>query len=298
MRLTLVRHSTVLVEMAGHRLIVDPMLDPPNARGPVRGTPNGVPNPLVPLPMPIEEVIAGVDAVLLTHTHEDHIDAAGVLGLPRPLPWFCQPEDLADLQPVGLTDMRPLAVGGPVEWEGITITRTGGRHGREEAAIAGLGPVSGFVLTAAGEPTVYIAGDTVWCPEVEAAIAAHAPGVIVVNAGGARFLQGGTITMEAGDVVATAQAAPDAVVVPTHVEAINHCLETRADLRAGVDAAGVGERVRILADGESLEACTPARDRSGLLAGGPTLRGAGSAARPAPPGPSRRRPRRRRTPPA
>lgn len=253
MRLTLLRHSTLVVEFGGRRLMVDPMLDAPNARGPVRGTPNERPNPLVPLPVSAEDAVAGIEAVLLTHTHVDHLDAAGFRSLPRPLPWFVQPEDTADLQPLELPDLRPVPMGGAVEWEGITITRTGGRHGREEQMVAGLGPVSGYVLSAEGSPTLYIAGDTVWCPEVERAIADHYPDVIVVNAGGARFLQGGTITMETADVVATAVAAPWAVVVPTHMEAINHCLQTRAELAEGVAAAGVGGRVRIPADGETLQ---------------------------------------------
>lgn len=254
MKLTLWRHSTLGVDVGGRRFMVDPMLDAPGARGPVRGTPNERPNPLVPLPVTAEDAVEGVEAVLVTHTHVDHLDAAGVMSLPRGLPWFVQGEDLAELQPLELPDIRPLGADEAVEWEGVRIVRTGGRHGREEPVIAGLGPVSGFVLSAAGEPTVYVAGDTVWCPEVEAAIDRHRPEVIVVNAGAARFLQGGTITMEAADVVATARAAPSALVVPTHMEAINHCLETRAELAAAVAEAGVAERVRILADGESLTA--------------------------------------------
>lgn len=254
MRVTLWRHATLGIEMAGRRLILDPMLDPPAARGPVRGTPRERPNPLVPLPASAEDVVAGVEAVLVTHTHVDHLDAAGVMSLPRGLPWFVQPEDMADLQPLELPDMRPVPAGGTVEWEGVRITRTGGRHGRDEQTVAGLGPVSGYVLAADGEPTLYVAGDTVWCPDVERAIAAHSPDVVVVNAGGARFLEGGTITMEAADVVAVARAAPGATVVPVHMEAINHCLETRGELAAAVAAAGVDDRVRILADGESLDA--------------------------------------------
>lgn len=248
MRLTLVRHATLLLEVGGHRLMVDPMLDPAGARGPVRGTPEERPNPLVGLPMEPERAVDGVDAVLLTHTHVDHLDAMGVNALPPGLPWFCQPEDVEDLSPLGL-DPRPLELGVPLVWEGLTVRRTGGRHGREEAIVRGLGPVSGFVVEAPDEPTVYVAGDTVWCPEVEAAIADHSPGVIVVNAGGARLLHGGSITMEAGDVIAVCGAAPAARVVAVHMEAINHCLETRGDLAEALASAGVADRVSIPADG-------------------------------------------------
>ena len=133
-----------------------------------------------------------------------------------------------------------MPAGGPVEWEGLTIHRTGGRHGRDDAWSRASAPVSGFVVAADGEPTLYVAGDTVWCDEVAEAIAAHSPDWIVVNAGGARFLEGGTITMEAADVVAVAEAAPGARVVAVHMEAINHCLETRAALAAALAEAGVG----------------------------------------------------------
>jgi L-ascorbate metabolism protein UlaG (beta-lactamase superfamily) len=251
-RLTLLRHATLRLEIGGHALLVDPMLDAPGARAPVRGTPQERPNPLVPLPVSVREAVDGVDAALVTHTHVDHLDAAGVTALiPLGVPLFCQPEDVEDLAQLGL-DLRPLPLGAPVPWEGLTIHRTGGRHGREEAMIRGLGPVSGFVVAAAGEPTVYVAGDTVWCPEVAEAIEAHRPDVIVVNAGGARFLEGGTVTMEAADVAAVAEAAPGARVVAVHMEAINHCLETRADLAAALAAAGADGRVAIPADGETL----------------------------------------------
>ena len=252
MRITLVRHATLLIDYAGRRIMVDPMLDAAGARGPVRGTPEERPNPLVELPFPAAEAAAGVDAVLLTHTHVDHLDAAGVTSLAPGVVWFCQPEDVDDVEPIGPTDVRPVPADAPLEWEGVTIHRTGGRHGREEAAVQGLGPVSGFVLSAAGEPTLYVAGDTVWCPEVEAALAAHSPDWIVLNAGGARFLQGGTITMEAGDVIAVAGAAPSAQIAVVHMEAINHCLETRSALSRRLQEAGLDARVHVPADGEVL----------------------------------------------
>jgi L-ascorbate metabolism protein UlaG (beta-lactamase superfamily) len=251
-RLTLLRHATLRLEIGGRALLVDPMFDAPGARAPVRGTPAERPNPLVPLPVSVREAVAGIDAAVVSHTHVDHLDAAGVTALiALGLPVFCQPEDLGDLGQLGL-DLRPVPAGGSVEWEGLAIHRTGGRHGRDEAMVRSLGAVSGFVVAVDREPTVYLAGDTVWCPEVAAAIEAHRPDWIVVNAGGARFLEGGTVTMEAADVVAVTEAAPAAQVVAVHMEAINHCLETRADLAAALASAGADVRVAIPADGETL----------------------------------------------
>jgi hypothetical protein len=58
--------------------------------------------------------------------------------------------------------------------------------------------------------------------------------------------------MEAADVAAVAEAAPEARVVAVHMEAINHCLETRAELAAALAASGLEGRVAIPADGETV----------------------------------------------
>ena len=249
MRLRLIRHATLILEYNGHRFIIDPMLDEAGARAAIENSPNPRRNPLVPLPMPTAEVLDGVEAVLVTHTHSDHWDAAAAEMLAKNLPLFCQVEDEQKFQSQGFRAVR--VVREAVTWNGIEIMRTGGQHGRGAIGRA-MAPVSGFVLQASGEPTLYIAGDTIWCEEVHRALSEFRPAVVVVNAGAAQFLEGGPITMSADDVIATCQAAKDAKVVAVHMEAINHCLLTRADLGFQLEAARVADSVEIPADGELL----------------------------------------------
>jgi len=244
MHLRLVRHATLVAEVGPHRLLVDPMLDPAGARGPVESTPNPRPNPLVELPEPPESVVEGITGVVVTHLHEDHLDATARRLLPD-VPVFCQPEDAEALRELA-ADVRP--VEGELEWDGIRIVRTGGRHGTGELG-ASLGPVSGFVLVGEGEPVLYVAGDTVWAPEVEAALDDHEPDLVVLNAGGARFTEGDPITMTAEDVVAVARRAPQARIVAVHLEAMNHCVETRADLAERLHAEELHEQVTVPDDG-------------------------------------------------
>jgi L-ascorbate metabolism protein UlaG (beta-lactamase superfamily) len=246
MRLWLVRHATLHVEAGGLRLLVDPQLDPPGTRPPVENTANSRRNPLVALPEPAQVAVQRLAAVLVTHLHRDHLDATALELLPRDLPVLCQPSDEVTLREHGFTDVR--AVDGSVELGPLRISRTGGRHGTGEIAER-MGPVSGFVVAADGEPTLYIAGDTVWCEPVAAALDAHTPDVVVVNAGAARFTSGDPITMTAGDVVAVARHAPAARVVAVHLEAVNHCEETRADLHQRLHTDGLLERVTVPEDG-------------------------------------------------
>ncbi|HEY7731311.1 MAG TPA: MBL fold metallo-hydrolase [Gaiellaceae bacterium] len=236
MRLTLIRNATVILELAGRRVLVDPMLDDAGARPPVENTSNPVRNPTVPLPFPAEEVVRGVDAVVVTHRHRDHLDARGEELTPRDVPVFCQPEDEQALRELGL-DAR--AVADELTWEGLRIARTPARHGSGAVADA-LAPVSGFVL---GE--LYLTGDTVWYEGVEEAIARHRPRAAVVNAGGAEFLEGGPIVMGIDDVREVAARVP--TVVAVHLEAVNHCFLTRAELAAAVPG------VVIPRDGETVE---------------------------------------------
>lgn len=249
MELTLVRHATLVLEIAGRRLLVDPMLDAAGARPAVADTPNQRPNPLVELPIGVDELVRDLDAVLVSHLHEDHLDETAVNRLAGGLPVLCQPADAERLAELGFRDVR--AVEDEVSLDGLEVRRTYGRHGQGEVADT-LAPVCGFVLVGGEEPTIYIAGDTIWCPEVETALAKHRPDVVVVNAGAACFTESDPITMTAADVLATAEHADRARLLAVHMDAVNHCLLSRSELRTELATSGVGERVLIPEDGEHL----------------------------------------------
>jgi L-ascorbate metabolism protein UlaG (beta-lactamase superfamily) len=249
MHLRLIRNATLRLELGGRRLLVDPMLDPGGTRPPVEDTENDRRNPLVELPEPAEVVIAGIDAVLVTHMHRDHFDDTAARLLPKDLPVLCQPEDAERLRSHGFTDVRPVEAS--AELDGVELTRTPARHGSGETA-ALMAPVSGFLLRDPAGRTLYVAGDTVLYDAVEAVLDEHRPDVVVVNAGGARFRGGEPIVMDAGDVVAVARRAPDARVVAVHLEAINHCVETRADLHQRLHEEGLADRVTVPEDGAAV----------------------------------------------
>jgi len=234
--LTLVRNATLRLRIAGRTILVDPMLDDAGARSPIENTANQIPNPTVGLPTPAEDVVRGLDAVVITHRHRDHLDEHAEELLPHDVPVLCQPDDEEALRALGF-DAR--AVDDELDWDGLRVVRTPARHGTGAIAEV-LAPVSGFLLE-----DLYIAGDTVWYEGVEETIARHRPRAAVVNAGGAQFLEGGLIIMGIDDVREVAERVP--TVVAVHLEAINHCFLTRAELREALPTVLVPE------DGETLE---------------------------------------------
>jgi L-ascorbate metabolism protein UlaG (beta-lactamase superfamily) len=223
----LIRHATLMLETSAGRILVDPMLRAAATTPPIENTPNPQRNPLVDLPLPVEDVVDDVDLCIVTHLHGDHFDDL----LPREVPILTQPESADDLRARGYTS---------VSTSHPQIVMTRGRHGRDEGTVAALGPVSGWIVDG-----IYIAGDTVWCEDVERALREHHPHSVVVNAGGAHFLGGEPIVMDAGDVLRVREAT-DAQVVVVHLEAINHCVERR-DVYRAIDG------IVVPGDGQSLE---------------------------------------------
>jgi L-ascorbate metabolism protein UlaG (beta-lactamase superfamily) len=221
-RITLVRHATLLLETSVGRILVDPMLRARGTSPPIENTPNPRPNPLVDLPFAAEEVLDGVDLCIVTHLHRDHFDDL----IPLDLPILTQPESAEELRSRGHTN---------VTTSHAAIAMTRGRHGTGTIG-AELGPVSGWVVDG-----IYVAGDTILCDEVLDAIDRHQPRAVIANAGGARFDEGDPIVMTAADVAAL--PLPAAVV---HLEAINHCIEGR-DRYRGL------ENVLVPDDGETFE---------------------------------------------
>lgn len=253
MQIQLLRHATAVIGSGGLRLLTDPMLSPKGAMAPVDQSPKMRPNPLVALPLDkagLDGLLEKLDGVLVTHMHRDHFDDEAARLLSKEKPVFCQPGDEEKLRDLGFKEVRP--VRDKLAWKGLTITRTGGRHGSALMS-ARMGPVSGFVLEAAGEPKLYIAGDTIWCPEVRQALAEHRPDAVVAYAGAARFLLGGRITMSVCDIDRVAKQAPSAKIVAVHMEAFNHCMLTRKQLRGFLGKKGLSGRVYVPEDGETVQ---------------------------------------------
>lgn len=99
-------------------------------------------------------------------------------------------------------------------------------------------PVSGFVFE--GDETLYIAGDTIRYEPVEQTLDRFDPDMVVLNGGEAQFDQGEPITMGIEDINAVREAT-GATVAVVHMEAINHYLLLREELRSETEDVVVPE---------------------------------------------------------
>jgi L-ascorbate metabolism protein UlaG (beta-lactamase superfamily) len=249
MKIQLIRHATIRLQYAGVSFLIDPMFSDAGVNPPIHNSTNDRRNPLVPLPVNIDTLLTA-DAVLVTHLHQDHWDAAAAAALPKSTPILCQPGDDAAIASAGFDSVT--AIHSIFTFKNVRISRTGGEHGSGEIGQK-MGQVSGFVLQAEEEPTLYIAGDTIWCEDTVQALDTYHPDVTIVNAGGARFVIGDPITMDADDVISLSRHASYTRVIAVHMDTINHCLTTRADLQARLMEEGLRGQVAIPEDGDWLD---------------------------------------------
>jgi N-acyl-phosphatidylethanolamine-hydrolysing phospholipase D len=162
---TWIGHSTVLLQVGGLNLLLDPMWSerafPVQWMGPRRIMPPAV--PLAALPP--------IDVVLLSHSHYDHLDRSTVERLARSHPdavWVAPLELGAYLRGFGAHDVVELDWWERVELNGAAITATPARH----FSARRLGDRNetlwcGYAIEIAGR-RAYFAGDTAYHPEFAA----------------------------------------------------------------------------------------------------------------------------------
>lgn len=248
LRFQLWRHATLLIEVDGKRILVDPMLSRKEAMDPIQNAGNSNRIPMVDLPFDEDALgqwLKQLDAVMVTHTHRDHWDLAAQELIPKNTLIICQPADESKIKGQGFTRVK--AIDREWTWDNIAIRRTDGQHGTGEIGKK-MGPVSGFVIEHHSD-RLYIAGDTIWCNDVERAIKDHQPTHVVVNGGGAKFLEGSAITMTTDDVVKLSSFS-SAVISVVHLETINHCLQRRKDFREIIEKHQLQNRILVPSDGE------------------------------------------------
>lgn len=253
MKVTQIRNATVLLEWGGVRLVVDPMLAPQGALPALKYFGGGRRNPVVDLPPNAAELLDGATHALITHCqrgHFDHLDRAGKRWLrERQLPVLCMPGDAEYLRSRGL-EVQVLNAQGSTPWQGGTIDPVPCLHGRGWIGRL-MAHGHGHVLRMPGEPSVYIAGDTVLTETVIDAVRRFQPDLSILPAGGAAMDLGSELIMDADEALRLA-AVGKGMFLMNHLEALDHCPTRRADLLAEARRRGLGHRVLVPQDGEEI----------------------------------------------
>jgi L-ascorbate metabolism protein UlaG (beta-lactamase superfamily) len=244
-RITLIGGPTAIIEVGPFRFLTDPTFDGPGDYKLPQVTLTKTSRPALAL-----DQIGPIDAVLLSHDqHADNLDNSGR-------------SFLAQVPRVFTTVVGAGRLGGHVEglkpWQSvtlskpdggsITITATPARHGP-----AGIEPfageVIGFVLQSSDSAPIYITGDTVWYDSVAEVARRFKAGIVLLFAGAAQTRGPFHLTMDTNDAIETAQAFPDAVIVPVHYEGWQHYRQSGEDLLKTFSALGFGSRLRLLEPG-------------------------------------------------
>lgn len=144
-RLRWLGHATVRLEMSGKRFLFDPLLA--GGIGPVRR--RGKSPDLDVLP---------VDAVLISHAHQDHLHLASLRQLDR-TSVVVLPRGAGQLaRRLGFDDVRELGVDEATNVGDVRIRAVPAAHDGRRMPFGPVAPALGYILE--GEDRVYFAGDT------------------------------------------------------------------------------------------------------------------------------------------
>jgi len=149
-------HATVVCQIGDAVVVVDPVLSDrigPKIGGRTVGPRRQTPPPVSPA------ALRGVDVVLITHAHFDHLDRPTLEGMVDPRTRVVVPPGCARLVPPGFAGVLELGVGRTESVSGVGVRAIEPRHWGARVAVDRHRAVNGYLVSGAGA-SVLMTGDT------------------------------------------------------------------------------------------------------------------------------------------
>ncbi len=261
MKIHHIRNATFILESKDYHILIDPMLSAKRALPPFAYLVHKPKrNPLVSLPENALNLLDKATHCLITHSqkwgigllaHTDHLDNPGKDFLrSHKIPVVTLQKDGAFIKKNGIRVEKGLEYWQPQPFLEGTITAIPVRHGHGWiSSIMANG--AGFFLELPNEPSIYIAGDTVYTDDVEKVLTDLKPDIAVIACGSASLDLGSHILMSLDEIIQFIQKAPKKVIA-NHLEALNHCPTTRKQLHGNLQDTKLLSKTYIPTDGETI----------------------------------------------
>ena len=214
-RITWLGHATVLVETpGGTNILIDPFIDQ---------------NPKYPKSFVLPSKI---QFILLTHGHGDHISDAAPTAIRHGSTVVAIYELAAYIAGKGVANAIGMNLGGTVQLDDVAVTMVDAKHSaaaQDEKGTHYVGVATGFVLTIAGGPVLYDAGDTAVFGDMQLIRELYRPEVALLPIGG-------HYTMGPTEAALAVRFLAPRVVLPLHFGTFPPLKGTPKELTALVDS--------------------------------------------------------------
>ena len=255
MKIRLIRNACIIVHSNGHRILVDPCLNPKGSLPPYtffRKRPRL--NPAIDLPSSAESDLSHITCGLITHCrygHFDHLDKKGIRLLAfKQVPTYCNSSDEPFLRRRHINAI-PLTLNRKNAFLTGHIIPFPTAHGYGIVGML-MRPGAGYFIELPGDKSLYISGDTVMTQTVRHVLNDLRPDISILNAGTATLDFGRPILMPINEQLDFIRMSPGKVVA-VHLDAFNHCTTTRDLLRGAILEEGLSTKVIIPQDGELMD---------------------------------------------
>ncbi len=246
------RNATIVIETEKDIILVDPML----------GEKGTLPtftffrfkaqkNPIVSLPNNSQAILSKVTHCLITHAHPDHIDTAAERFLIKNnIPVTCSIKDEKLFKKKGLDVIQTIDYWKKSDFLGGTIEGIPAKHGYGFISKP-MGNVMGFYIELPSQKSIYLSSDTIYTSSVDKVLKEYKPAISVIACGSAQLDIFQPLLMKMKDILKFVKNT-DGIVIANHLEAVNHCPTTRAELEKELEKNSLSHKVHIPNDGEMI----------------------------------------------